>query len=264
MTTNKWHEIERLYHAARDLKPEARREYLVDACSGDDSLRDEVESLLAHDQHAASFLEDEETGSVAGSAEPSVPAGEAIGPYVQLEFVAKGGMGEVFKARDKRLDRTVALKFLPTSYAKDTGSLARFQREARAASALNHPRICTIHDIGDFHGRPFFVMEFLEGQTLRAYLAAKKVPIPELLDIAVQVCDALAAAHEKGIVHRDMKPANIFIQSNGQAKILDFGLAKLGTEARSARAAVRADTETQTQNVNITRPGSLMGTLAYL
>ena len=264
MTTNKWHEIERLYHAARDLEPEARHAYLAEACAGDDSLKEEVESLLAHDQLAASFLEGEGTESGASPQGPSVPAGEAVGPYELLEFVEKGGMGEVYKARDKRLERTVALKFLPPSYAEDGGSLARFQREARAASALNHPRICTIHDIGDFRGRPFFVMEFLEGQTLRAYLAAKKVTTPELLDLAVQVCDALAAAHAKGIVHRDIKPANIFIQGNGQAKILDFGLAKWGTEARSARAAAREATQTQTHNFTITRPGSLLGTLAYL
>ena len=264
MTTNKWHEIERLYHAARDLEPGARHAYLADACAGDDSLKQEVESLLGHDRQAASFLEGDETDSDAVPTGPSVPTGEAIGPYLLLEFVEKGGMGEVYKARDQRLERTVALKFLPPSYAEDSGSLARFQREARAASALNHPRICTIHDIGDFHGRPFFVMEFLEGQTLRAYLAGKQVTTPELLDVAVQVGDALAAAHAKGIIHRDIKPANIFIQSNGQAKILDFGLAKLGTEARPARAAARTVTETQPQSFTITRPGSLLGTLAYL
>ena len=265
MLTQKWHEIERLYHSARELEPDARRDYLSRACAGDDSLRQEVESLLAHDELAASFLESEETANTAEPTEPSVPPGEAIGPYVLLEFVEKGGMGEVYKALDKRLDRTVALKFLPPVFAQDAGSLARFQREARAASALNHPRICTIHDIGDFRGRPFFVMEFLEGRSLRAHLSAKQVPIPELLDIAVQVCDALAAAHAKGIVHRDIKPANIFIQSNGLAKVLDFGLAKFGTEPRSARAAGRTDTVTEaTCNLTLTRPGSLMGTLAYL
>ena len=265
MTTEKWHEIERLYHSARELEPEARLEYLARVCAGDDSLREEVESLLAHDELAASFLESEETGSMAQPAGPSVPEGELVGPYALQEFVEKGGMGEVYKARDTRLDRTVALKFLPPSYASDAGSLARFQREARAASALNHPRICTIHDIGDFNGRPFFVMEFLEGRSLRVYLAEKKVSIAELLDIAVQVCDALAAAHAKGIVHRDIKPANIFIQVNGQAKVLDFGLAKLGAEPRPTGAAAQLNTQiTETHGATITRPGSLMGTLAYL
>jgi non-specific serine/threonine protein kinase len=265
MLTDRWHEIESLYHSAREQKPEARQAYLERACAGDDALRREVESLLGHDELAASFLETDETQAMAKTPGPSVAAGERIGPYAVVEFLQKGGMGEVYKAHDSRLGRTVAVKFLPAAFAVDPAALERFQREARAASALNHPRICTIHDTGDFQGRPFFVMEFLEGRSLRDYIAKKPVTVPELLDIAVQICDALAAAHAKGIVHRDIKPANIFIQANGQAKILDFGLAKFGAEPRTAHAREAANvTAAPTASITLTRPGSLMGTLAYL
>jgi eukaryotic-like serine/threonine-protein kinase len=265
MLTDRWHEIESLYHSVRAQKPEARRTYLERVCASDDSLRREVESLLAHDELAASFLETDQTKALEQTPGPSVSAGARIGPYDIREFLQKGGMGEVYKARDTRLDRTVAVKFLPPAFAADPGALERFQREARAASALNHPRICTVHDIGEYQGRPFFVMEFLEGQSLRDYIEKKMVPVPELLDLAVQICDALAAAHAKGIVHRDVKPANLFVQSSGQAKILDFGLAKLGAEPRSGRApAIPEISATASLTFTLTRPGTLMGTLAYL
>jgi serine/threonine protein kinase/tetratricopeptide (TPR) repeat protein len=259
---DRWCEIETLYHSACEQKPDERSAYIEHACGGDEALRREVESLLDWDHVAASFMETDPLAPPGMSPEPSVPTGERIGPYVILEFLRAGGMGEVYKARDTRLDRTVAIKFLPRAFAADPAALSRFQREARAASALNHPRICTIHDLGDYQQRPFFVMEFLEGQSLRDRIASRPVPVPELVDLTKQICDALQAAHAKGIVHRDIKPANIFVLPNGQIKILDFGLAKHGAEPRSSVAF--GEIPATVTGITLTRPGSLMGTLAYL
>jgi eukaryotic-like serine/threonine-protein kinase len=263
MLIDRWQEIERLYHASCERRPEERPAYLESACGGDEALRREVESLLANDDKAGRFLEsDPETPEK--PAEPTIPVNEKIGPYVVLEFIQAGGMGEVYKARDIRLDRTVAIKFLPRAFALDPAALERFEREARATSALNHPRICTIHDSGEYQERPFFVMEFLEGRSLRDRIAEKPLPVPELLDIAIQICDALQAAHAKGIVHRDIKPANIFVLPGGRIKILDFGLAKLATERHLATTTVISDLDETVTEMTLTRPGSVMGTLAYL
>jgi serine/threonine protein kinase/TolB-like protein/cytochrome c-type biogenesis protein CcmH/NrfG len=255
-----WRQIESLYHTARERPPQERARFLEDACGSDEALRREVESLLANEDLASTFLEPETT---AAADEPVAP-GERVGPYVVLELLGVGGMGEVYKAQDTRLQRHVAIKFLPRAFADDPAALERFQREARAASALNHPHICTIHDVGELHGRPFLVMELLDGQSLRDRIAGQPVPVPVLMDVARQVCDGLKAAHARGIVHRDIKPANIFVTASGQVKILDFGLAKLGAEPATALSTVTLLAARRARSAKLTSPGSIMGTIAYM
>jgi serine/threonine protein kinase/Tol biopolymer transport system component len=192
--------------------------------------------------------------------------GDTISHYRILELLGSGGMGQVFRAEDTRLGRQVAIKFLSADLASDPAALERFQREARAASALNHPNICTVYDLGDQNGQPFLVMEVLEGQTLRERIAGRPLPIDTLLDFGAQIADGLDAAHVRGIIHRDIKSANIFITTRGQAKILDFGLAKQGAARRLAKAVGGGHSATAltSDNLLLTSPGSTMGTITYM
>lgn len=269
-----WKVVEGVCAKALELPLSRRAAFLGRACAGDSTLRSEVDALLAGEDRAVSFLEvpalewmTDPSGSQQAPVEPEpqLPAGMRIGPYLILECIGGGGMGQVYRARDSRLDRDVALKFLPAGMARDSSALARFRVEAHAASALNHPNICTLHDTGEHEGQPYLVMELLEGQTLKQRLEAGPLPVGEVLELAVQIGDALHAAHSKGIVHCDIKPGNLFLTPDGQAKILDFGLSKLlldtpplpDTDQEAAR-------QTTAGEATIGRSGAVMGTVPYM
>src|SRR5262245_21081923 len=230
MTPERWQEIIDLADAASELGVEERKAFLDSVCADDDAMRSEVESLVAADQQTASFIDDPAfriaADLIAGD-QPESLIGQMIGLYRIIDLLGAGGMGEVYLATDTRLERKVALKFLPAYFTNDKASVRRFEQEARAASALNHPNIITVYEIGRSNGRHFIASEFVEGETLRRHLKSHPMTAAEVLDVAIQGASALSAAHEAGVVHRDIKPDNIMVRPDGLIKVLDFGLAKM-------------------------------------
>src|SRR5579864_1491648 len=275
MKPERLQQIEQLYHSALEREPSQRAAFLEQACGADDDLRKEVESLLRYKSEAADFIEtpamERAAKEIAEQARPKSDSGTAmigktVAHYSILERLGSGGMGVVYKAQDVKLRRFVALKFLPEELGQNPQALERFQREARAASALNHPNISTIYEIEEHEGQPFIAMELLEGETLRDRIARKRLKVDEMLELGIQIADALDAAHRAKIIHRDIKPANIFVTARGQAKVLDFGVAKVASEQRAAARPLTASTETTVANAeeHLTRTGAAVGTVTYM
>jgi Tol biopolymer transport system component len=262
MKPERWKQVDELLEAALDCPAAERPSFLDRACAGDEELRRELESLLASDAQTAALIESlpaRVAADLLNDNQPKPRTGERIAHYEILEQIGSGGMGEVYLARDTRLGRKVALKLLPPSYTADPQLRARFFREAQLASALDHPNICTIHEVGQSKSALFIAMQYVEGFTLRQIIASRPLKVDALLSISLQAADALAAAHDQGIIHRDIKSNNVIITPRGQVKVLDFGLAKVtdvyGREGGKAESEVTSI---------LTRTGMVMGTPAYM
>lgn len=274
MRAERFKQIDELFEAALERDVAVRAAFLDSACGGDDELRSELESLLVAHARSENFIEApamEVAAKAAARRAVTSEVGRRVGPYRILSLLGAGGMGEVYLAEDAKLNRRVALKLLPAEFTEDAARVRRFEREARAASALNHPNIVTIHEVAEAGGTHFIATEFVEGQTLRCLIAAGALKTEDALSVATQVAEALAAAHAAGIIHRDIKPENIMLRPDGYAKVLDFGIAKL-TEHRSSsvdgprdlRGAQGAQGELEVEVDPETETGAVVGTVAYM
>ncbi|HWF89764.1 MAG TPA: protein kinase, partial [Pyrinomonadaceae bacterium] len=261
MTPERWQQVKQIFNSAITYRPEERGLFISQACFGDEELRSEVESLIASHEESGSFIDKpafEAAAALLANEKAELRSGQTFGSYEVISFLSRGGMGEVYLAEDKRLGRKVALKLLPASFTTDADRLRRFEQEARAASALNHPNIITIYEIREAAGSHVIATEFVEGETLRHRLSRAPLALSETLHIAMQVADALAAAHKAGIIHRDIKPENIMLRPDGYVKVLDFGLAKLSEQATPAVAAEAPTIQVRTGS------GIVIGTAGYM
>jgi serine/threonine protein kinase len=253
MTPEQWEGVGRIFDAAAALRPEERSSFLDQACGENEALRREVQALFKIEDRAGDFLNGgalEDAAKVLAKEEPPSLAGKMLGHYEVISLIGTGGMGEVYRAHDVALKREVAVKVLPSSFSHNADRLRRFKQEARAASALNHPNIVTIHEIGEIDSCHFIVSEYNEGETLRPRLTRGRMNFDEVMDVVTQIASGLAAAHAVGVIHRDIKPENVMLRPDGYVKILDFGLAKL-----SERNDLATDAGATTENGHWCRDG---------
>ncbi len=264
MKPERYKQIEELYHWVLGRKPEERAAFLDQSCGVDEALRREVESLLGYDERAKQFIEtppDDVAAAMLAAEQKQSMVGRTLGHYRVVSLLGSGGMGEVYRATDTRLDRTVAVKVLPFHLSSNPEQRQRFEREARAVSSLSHPHICALYDVGQQDGIDYLVMEYIEGESLADRLAKGPLPVDHALRYAIQVADALDKAHRARLVHRDLKPANIMLTKSG-AKLLDFGLAKL--RGSDSEAVFTEQSDLPTERVRLTREGTIVGTLQYM
>jgi eukaryotic-like serine/threonine-protein kinase len=258
--TDRWQQIEKICQSALELEESQRSGFVEKACGGDAELRQEVESLLKFDKRGDGFIEQpalEAAARMIAQEKPESLLGQQVGSYQVQSLLGAGGMGVVYKGRDLRLNRSVAIKVLPAEQVSDPERKRRFVQEAKAASALNHPNIITIYDIGNESGIDFIVMEYVAGKPLDQRIPRKGMKLSEALKLAIQMADALAKAHSAGIIHRDLKPTNVMVADDGLVKVLDFGLAKLTEVSETGEEGTRT-LQSQTEE------GTIIGTLSYM